>query len=139
VDFIVELLESTGYDAVMTIVESVSKQVHFIPTNTTIIAKGATWLFLHHVWKLHGLPNSVMSNWGPQFIALFTRELYQLLGIKIAATTMWHPQLDGQIEQVNQELDQYLQVFMNCHDLFLMPSWLRSVPLGVSITTLTLL
>lgn len=113
VDFVVELPESAGYDAVMTVVNSVSKRVHFIPTNTTVSAKGATRLFLHHVWKLHGLPNSVVSDRGPQFVAAFTKELYRLLGIKIAASTAWHPQSDGQTERVNQELDQYLRVFVN--------------------------
>lgn len=112
-DFVVELPESAGYDAVMTVVDSVSKRVHFIPTNTTVTAEGAARLFLHHVWKLHGLPNSVVSDRGPQFVAQFTKELYRLLGIKIAATTAWHLQSDGQTEQVNQELDQYLRVFVN--------------------------
>src|SRR5277367_6632167 len=50
---------------------------------------------------------------GPQFVAEFTRELYRLLGIKLAATTAYHPQGDGQTERVNQELEQYLRVFIN--------------------------
>ena len=50
---------------------------------------------------------------GPQFVAEFTRELYRLLGIKLAATTAYHPQGDGQTEQVNQELEQYLRLFTN--------------------------
>lgn len=113
VDFVVELPESAGYDAVMTVVDSVSKRVHFIPTTTTVTAEGSARLFLHHVWKLHGLPNSVVSDRGPQFVAAFTKELYRLLGIKIASSTAWHPQSDGQTERVNQELDQYLRVFIN--------------------------
>lgn len=97
----------------MTVVNSVSKQVHFIPTTTTVTAEGSARLFLHHVWKLHGLLNSVVSDRGLQFVAAFTKELYRLLGIKIASSTAWHPQSDGQTEQVNQELDQYLRVFVN--------------------------
>ena len=46
-------------------------------------------------------------------MAEFMRELYQLLGIMLAATTAYHPQGDGQTEQVNQELEQYLQLFIN--------------------------
>ena len=113
VDFIVELPESHGYDAVMNVVDSVSKMSHFIPTHTTITALRAACLFLTHVWKLHGLPRQVVSNWGPQFIVEFTWELYQLLGVKLAATTTYHPQGDGQLEWVNQELEQYLQLFIN--------------------------
>jgi len=65
VDFVVELPESSGHDAVMTVVDSVSKRVHFVPTHTTVTAEGAARLFLHHVWKLHGLPKRVVSNRGP--------------------------------------------------------------------------
>jgi len=113
VDFVVELLLSSGHDAVMTVVDLVSKWAHFIPTHTTVTAEGAARLFLHQVWKLHGLPKYVVSDRGLQFIARFTRELYQLLGIKLASATAWHPQTDGQTERVNQELDQYLRLFVN--------------------------
>jgi len=113
VDFIVELSLSSGHNAVMTVVDSVLKQAHFIPMHTTVTAEGAARLFLHQVWKLHSLPKCVVSDQGPQFVARFTRELYRLLGIKLASSTAWHPQTDGQTECVNQELDQYLWLFVN--------------------------
>jgi len=113
VDFVVELPESSGHDAVMTVVDSVSKRVHFVPTHTTVTAEGAARLFLHHVWKLHGLPKRVVSDRGPQFVASFTKELYRLLGIRLSSSTAWHPQSDGQTEHVNQELDQFLRLFVN--------------------------
>ena len=97
----------------MNVVDSMSKMSHFILTHTTITALGAARLFLTHVWKLHGLPRQVVSDRGPQFIAEFMQELYQLLGVKLAATTAYHPQGDGQTEQVNQELEQYLRLFVN--------------------------
>ena len=86
---------------------------HFIPTNTTITALRAAKLFLQNVWKLYGLPRSNVSDHSLQFIAEFTRELYRLLGITLSTTTAYHPQADGQTEYVNQELEQYLQVFVN--------------------------
>jgi len=88
VDFVVELPESSGHDAVMTIVDSVSKRVHFVPTHTMVTAEGAARLFLHHVWKLHGLPKRVVSDRGPQFVASFTKELYRLLGIRLSSFTV---------------------------------------------------
>jgi len=81
VDFVVELLESSGHDAVMTVVDAVSKRVHFIPMHMTVTAEGAAQLFLYYIWKLHGLLKCVVSNHRPQFVALFTKELYRLLGI----------------------------------------------------------
>jgi len=113
VDFVVELPESSGHDAVMTVVDAVSKRVHLIPTHTTVIAEGTARLFLHYVWKLHGLLKRIVSDRGPQFIALFTKELYRLLGIRLSSSTAWHPQTDGQTERVNQELDQFLRLFVN--------------------------
>ena len=113
VDFIVELLDSVGHDVVMVVVDSITKQTHFMPTFTTVTAAGMACLFIQHVWKHHGLPHKVVSDHGPQFMAEFTRELYRMLRIKLAATTAYHPQGDGQMEHVNQELEQYLCLFVN--------------------------
>jgi len=87
VDFVVELLESSRHDTIMTVMDAVSKRVHFIPTHTMVTAEGAVRLFLHYVWKLHGLPKHVVSDCRPQFVALFTKELYRLLGIQISSST----------------------------------------------------
>ena len=112
-DFFMELPEANKYNAVMNVVDSVSKQAHFIPTTTTITALRAAQLYVAHVWKLHGLLRQVVSDWGPQFIEDLTQELYWLLRIKLVATTAYHPQGDGQTERVNQELEQYLRLFVN--------------------------
>jgi len=97
----------------MVVVDSVTKRAHFVSTLTTIPAAGAAHLFLNHVWKHHSLPQRVVSDRGPQFVAEFTWELYWLLRIKLAATTAYYPQGDGQTEWVNQELEQYLRLFTN--------------------------
>jgi len=111
--FVIELPLSSGHNAVMTVVDSVLKRAYFIPMHMTVTAERAARLFLHQVWKLHGLPKCVILDRGPQFVAHFTRELYHLLGIKLASSTAWHPQTNGQMERVNQELDQYLWLFVN--------------------------
>jgi Integrase zinc binding domain/Integrase core domain len=113
VDFIVELPDSHGFDATMVVIDSVTKRSHFIPTHTTVTTLGSARLYLQHVWKLHGLPRSMVSDHGPQFVAEFMRELYRLLGIKVSASTAYRPQSDGQTECVNQELEQYIRVFVN--------------------------
>jgi transposase InsO family protein len=103
VNFIVKLPESHGYDTIMCVVDSLTKCAHFIPTHTTINTEGTALLFLKEVWKHHKTPRAVVSDRGPQFIAAFTCELYKLLGIKLATSTAYHPQTDGQTERVNQE------------------------------------
>jgi len=113
VDFISKLPELHGYDAIMVVVNLTSKCGHFIPTHTTATALGSAQLYLQHVWKLHRLPLSVLFNQSPQFVSQFMHKLYHLLGIKVAASTAYCPQTDGQTEHVNQKLEQYLHVFVN--------------------------
>ena len=73
----------------MVIVDSVTKQSHFVSTVTTLSSIGAAQLYIRHIWKHHGLPWRVVSDRGLQFVAEFTKEIYQLLGIKLAATTVY--------------------------------------------------
>jgi transposase InsO family protein len=113
VDFISELPTAHGFDTTMVVVDSVGKRGHFIPTHTMVTALGAAQLFLWNVWKLHGLPTNVLSDRGPQFVVEFTQELYRLIGIKVSASTAYHPQTDSQTERVNQELEQYLRLFVS--------------------------
>ena len=113
INFIVELPQSHGYNVIMNVVDSVSKVSHFILTHTIITTLGVAHLFLMHIWKLQGLPKQVISDQGLQFVAELTQELYHLLGIKLAATMAYYLQGDGQMEQVNQELEQYLHLFVN--------------------------
>jgi len=56
IDFVMELLESSSYDAVMIVVDLVSKRAHFIPTYTIVTIERVVQLFLHYIWKLHRLP-----------------------------------------------------------------------------------
>jgi transposase InsO family protein len=125
-DFIVELPEAHNFDAVMVVVDSAGKCAHFIPTHTTITALGTVRNFLNNVWKLHGLPLNVLSDCGPQFVAEFMKELYKLLGIKMSASTAYHPQYDRQTERVNQELEQYIRLFVGERQ----DDWDELLPLG---------
>jgi transposase InsO family protein len=77
---------------------------------------------LSKLWRHHGLPDAVSSDRGPQFVAAFTWELYYLLGIKLSTTTAYHPQSDGQMERVNQEMEQFLLSFVDAEQLGRPPS-----------------
>jgi len=112
VDFISELPESGRYDSIMVAVDSAGKRSHFIETVTTVTTARAANLYLWNIWKLHGLPWRVVSDRGLQFVAAFVKELYRLLGIEAATSTAYHPQTDGPTERVNQELEQYLRLFV---------------------------
>ena len=70
-------------------------------------------LFRDNMWKLHGLPESIISDRGPQFIAGIMWELNRMLGIESKLLMAFHPQTDKQTERVNQELEQYLRMFID--------------------------
>ena len=72
---------------------------------------------------MHGLPESIILDRGVQFAAGIMRELNNLLGIQTKLSTAYHPQADGQTERINQELEQYLRVFIN-HRQEQWPDWL---------------
>jgi len=100
--------------------------VHFIPTTEKTLAEGLARLFRDNVWKLHSLPESIISDRGPQFTAGLMRELNEMLGIKSKLSTAFHPQTDRQTERVNQELEQYLRMFIDYRQEQ-WPEWLGTV------------
>jgi len=112
-DFITKLPLAQGYDSILVVVDRLTKMVYFIPTTKKTSAKGLARLFRGNVWKLHGLPESIISDRGPQFAAGLMRELNGMLRIKSKLSTAFHPQTDGQTERVNQELEQYLRMFID--------------------------
>ena len=71
IDFITELPDSNGFDAIMVVVDTLGKQSHFVPTHTTVTSSGSAKLYLNNVWKLHGLPESMVSDRGMQFVTEF--------------------------------------------------------------------
>ena len=105
--------QSHGYDSILVAVDRLSKRAHFIATTSDITLLGVTRLFQDSVWKLHGLPEEVISDRGPQFVLNFMQGLSEILRIKVAASTAYHPQTDGQTERVNQEVEQFLRLFVN--------------------------
>ena len=75
---------------------------------------------------LHGLPDDIISDLGPQFASKFSSCLFELLGTKINLSSAFHPQSDGQTEQVNQVLEQYLCCSVN----YQQDDWVDLLPLA---------
>src|SRR5258707_5274941 len=108
-----ELPDSEGYNAVLVVVDRLSKWIHAIPTVTSLDSTGVARLFLEHIWHHHGLLEEVISDHGPAFVSNFSCELAALLGVKLTPSTSYHPQTDGQTERMNQEIEAYLRVFVS--------------------------
>jgi len=114
-DLIGPLPESQGYDSILNVVDRFSKEMVAIPCHTTLTAEGCARLLMERIFLLRGFPKKIITDRGPQFVSKFMTNLYGLLGIKGNPSTAYHPQTDGQTERLNQELEQYLRIFVNYH------------------------
>jgi len=112
-DFITKLLLAQEYNSILVVVDKLTKMVHFIPTTEKISAEELARLFKNNIWKLHGLSESIISDRGLQFTAGIIQELNRILEIESKLSTAFYPQTDEQTERVNQELEQYLRMFID--------------------------
>ncbi|QRV95323.1 Transposon Tf2-1 polyprotein [Ceratobasidium sp. AG-Ba] len=123
-NLITGLPESKGFDAILTVVDRMSRMVHFIPTTSKATAVDVANLFVMYVWKLHGLPSKTISDRGPQFNSAFLKQLYKRLDIKPSLSTAFRPQTDGLAERLNQVVEIYL-----CHYVaYKQDDWVRILP-----------
>ncbi|PRP72842.1 retrotransposable element protein, partial [Planoprotostelium fungivorum] len=111
IDFMVELPECQGFNAIMVVVDRFTKMSHFIPCKNTITSEEAAWLYIDRVFRLHGIPEKIVSDRGTQFTAEFWTSFWKQMGTKHSMSTAYHPQSDGQTERVNSVLNQYLRVY----------------------------
>ena len=138
-DFLTNLPEVDGRNAVLVVVDRLSKMAHFIPlrfgpneepapaaplpsATTEEIAR----LLLEHVFKLHGLPHEIISDRDPRFTSAIARAWCHLAGIQQSMSTANHPPTDGQSERLIQILEQYLRAYVS----YQQNDWLTLLPLA---------
>jgi len=131
VDFITKLPIVAGKDMILVICDRLSKMAHFVATMEGTMAEGLARLFRDNVWRLHRLPESMVSDRRLQFAAELTKELNRMLDIKTKLSMAFHPQTDGQTEHMNQELEQYLWFFVD-HRQKDWPEWLALAKFAVN-------
>ena len=110
-NFITDLPLSHGFDTILTVVDWFSKEVELISCTKTCLALDTAKLFMHNIWKYHGLPCSITSDQGPQFAAQVMQEINKALSISTKLSTFFHPQMDGQTEIVNKEVQKFLWIY----------------------------
>ena len=131
VDFITKLPVVAGKDTILVVCNRLLKMAHFVVMTEGTSAEGLARLFRDNVWKLYGLPESVVLDRGSQFAAELTKELNRMLEIETRLSTAFHPQTDGQTERMNQELEQYLRFFVE-HRQKDWLEWLASAEFAVN-------
>ncbi len=129
-DFIVKLPASldpaTGhvYDSILVIVDRLTKESKFIPTNETLTAEGLLYLFNRHVVSDHGMPEEVITDRGVLFTSTYWKTYLAKQGTKGKLSTSFHPETDGQTERINQIVEQYLRFYANK----LQSNWVELLP-----------
>jgi hypothetical protein len=109
-DFIVGLPNTSRHqDSIWVIVDQLTKVAHFLPVHTTDKAQKYAELYIDRIVCLHGLPRTIVSDRGAQFVARFWEQLQESLGTKLIRSLAYHPQTDGQTERVNQILEDMLR------------------------------
>jgi hypothetical protein len=109
-DFIVGLPRTTkGYDSIWVIIDRLMKISHFLPVKTDHPVTVYAQLYIARILSLHGVPKTIVSDRGPQFVAKFWEELHNSLGTKLLHGSAYHLQTSGQTERVNQILEDMLQ------------------------------
>jgi len=98
IDFITKLLVVARKDVILVVCDQLSKITHFVATTEGTSVEGLVRFFRDNVWKLHGLPESVVSDRGPQFAAELMKKLNKILGIEMRLSTAFYLQMDGQTE-----------------------------------------
>eukprot|EP00253_Pinus_taeda_P027707 PITA_27707 len=112
-DFITGLPKSKkGNDSIMVVVDKLSKSAHFIPVQSTYRAAQIANIFMQNIFRLHGLPKTIVSDCDVKFTSTFWKTLFEGLGTQLNFSTAYHPQTDGQTEPVNQVVGDMLRSYV---------------------------
>ncbi|GJP83194.1 hypothetical protein CLOP_g13382, partial [Closterium sp. NIES-67] len=115
---------SSGNDAILVVVDRLTKMAHFAASKTTITAEQTAKPFLTNIVRLHGIPSVIVSDRDPRFTSNFWTKTWQQYGTRLHLSTTYHPQSDGQTERTNQTIEQLIRT--TCTDS---AQWEDSLPL----------
>jgi len=103
-DFITNLPLSSGYSTIMVVIDRLSKFAHFIPLKSGFNNKIVAEAFIQNIVKLYGFPKTIVLDRDRVFISSFWRHMFKSQGTQLAMSSSYHPQSDGQTENLNKIL-----------------------------------
>ena len=113
IDIIGPLPKSNGMNTIVIIVNRFMKMIRLKATTTNISLEEIVKIYWNNIWKLHGISRKILSDRGLQFASKFMEEFTKALGTKRQLSTAYHPQTDGQMERINQEIGTFLRHYVN--------------------------
>lgn len=124
-DFIGPFPRSGDFDYLWVVICRLTSMVHLVPVQTTIRASELAVLFIREVVRLHGLPDSIVSDRDAKFTSRFWRDVHRILGVRMLMSTAFHPQTDGATERANRSIGQILRAVVTPDQT----DWVDQVPL----------
>ena len=115
-DFITGLPTSEQRNAICVLIDRLTKERHCVPCTAEeggTTAEATVLIFLKEVFRLHGLPLSIVSDRGSQSIATVWKSFCKRLSMEAKLSTAFHPETDGQTERANQDLERHLRTYCN--------------------------
>jgi transposase InsO family protein len=112
-DFIIGLpTTQSSYDSIWVIIDRFLKVAHFIPVKTMYMGAKLAELYIARIMCLHRVPKKILSDRGTQFISRFWKKLHEAMDTRLNFSSAYHPQTKGQIERVNQILEDMLRAYV---------------------------
>ncbi|MCO5547738.1 hypothetical protein L7F22_001189 [Adiantum nelumboides] len=113
-DFIFDLSRTqSGHDGIWTVIDRFSKHAHFIPVKKTVKPDHLARLFVAQILRLHGMPQTIVSNRDPRFTSLFWKAIWENIGTWLQFSSSFHPQTDGQSEIANSVVLDLLKSYIS--------------------------
>jgi RNase H-like domain found in reverse transcriptase/Reverse transcriptase (RNA-dependent DNA polymerase)/Integrase zinc binding domain/Retroviral aspartyl protease len=101
------------HDFLIVVVDKFSKMVHLIPTHKKVRAPEVAQLVFDNVIRIHGFPDYIVSDRDRKFTSIFWRALWKLTGTTLKHSTSYHPQTDGQTENVNRAVQDIMRSYVD--------------------------
>ena len=102
-----------GFTAICVVVDRLTKMTRIFPTFQTVTAPQLARQFIDNVVRHHGIPSTIVTDRGSQFISHFWTTLFEALGTQLRRSTAYHPQSDGQTERANRTLITAIRAYVN--------------------------